>query len=204
MKERAKDLGLTIDVSQCRSWRDCFRVIKYRFFGRLKFSQKYYWEDLTVAFEFMLPKRKKEPFHKRIDWLIFSERMIIVVEFKRRKTQYDGFLRQNAGYCRRIRKMLGPESDITVKGVLCYTEMEPELILTTLKDPGQRLEVIRICSQDTLTDALLDLLGDCPSPPDDDILDQFFPPKKRSNPKLNGYEIQSEYLRALLEKYLHK
>lgn len=163
MKAQSREIfELPLGSKEYTSWRDTFRVMKYHFFEKIESRLQAYWGKLPILFEVLFPKRKKENFQKRADVLICASNMIVVVEFKRRKTPYDGFLNQTAGYCRRVRAWSDFCGERKVKGVLCYTEMESCLELISVKQMGKPDEPIRLCSQDRLKDALMDVLGNVP------------------------------------------
>lgn len=164
MKTQAREIfELPSGSSEYKSWRDSLRVMKYHVFEKIEPRLQTYWGKLPLLFEVLFPKRKKEHFQKRADVLICASNMIVVVEFKRRKHPYDGFLNQVVGYCRRVRAWTEFCGGRTVKGVLCYTEMESCLECISVKQLGKPKEMIRMCSQDRLKEALMGLLGNAPS-----------------------------------------
>ena len=87
-----------IDSSGLKSWRDEFKVLKYYVFGQFDKKSLEAWKKLKIAFECVLPNQR------RPDVLIFSERMIVVIEFKRRDTEFAGYLNQLRSYCRQLEK----------------------------------------------------------------------------------------------------
>ena len=87
--------------------------------------------------------------------LIFSERMIVVIEFKRRNTEFAGYLKQLRSYCRTLEQWEEVCRGRKVRGILCYTGLEPKHEVKSRR---------HICSGDKLKDVLLRLLGNSPRP----------------------------------------
>lgn len=136
-----------IDSSGLKSWRDEFKVLKYHTFGAFDRKTLASWKCLKIAFECVLPNQR------RPDVLIFSERMIVVIEFKRRDTEFAGYLNQLRSYCRQLEKWEDVVRGRKVRGILCYTGLKPKYVVKKRR---------HICSGDKLKDALLRLLGDSP------------------------------------------
>ena len=84
--------------------------------------------------------------------IIYSKRLVVVLEFKRMKDEFEGFLKQVRSYVKSLRSIEAEGMKRKVKGVIIYTEM------------GTAHEIGRIqkCSADKLHDALLHLLGGFP------------------------------------------
>ena len=138
-----------IDSSGLKSWRDTFKVLKYHTFGRFDEKTKASWKRLKIVFEGVLPNQR------RPDVLIFSERMIVVIEFKRRNTEFAGYLKQLRSYCRTLEQWEEVCRGRKVRGILCYTGLEPKHEVKHRR---------HICSGDKLKDVLLRLLGNSPKP----------------------------------------
>lgn len=139
-----EELQQPIESAGLKSWRDCFKVLKYHTFGQLDRKSFASWKQLRIAFECVLPNQR------RPDVLIFSKRMIVVIEFKRRDTEYAGFLNHLRSYCRTITQWEEVCQGRKVRGILCYTGLKTKHVVQRRR---------HICSGDTLKEALLTLLG---------------------------------------------
>ena len=84
--------------------------------------------------------------------IIYSKRLVVVLEFKRMKDEFEGFLKQVRSYVKGLRSIEAEGMKRKVKGIIIYTEME------TAHDIGR----IQKCSADKLYDALLHLFGGFP------------------------------------------
>ena len=135
----------TSGTSQFKSWRDCFKVLKSTF-GKFKKSELPQWRELQIEFERVLPNGR------RPDAIIYSKRLVVVLEFKRMKDEFEGFVKQVRSYVKSLRAIEAEGMKRKVKGIIIYTEME------TAHDIGR----IQKCSADKLYDALLHLLGGSP------------------------------------------
>lgn len=135
----------TSGTSQFKSWRDCFKVLKNTF-GKFKNSELSQWRGLQIEFERVLPNGR------RPDVVIYSKRLVAVLEFKRMDKEFDGFLKQVRSYVKSLRAIEAEGLNRKVKGVIIYTGME------SMHDIGR----IQKCSADKLHDALLHLFGGFP------------------------------------------
>ena len=135
----------TSGTSQFKSWRDCFKVLKDTF-GKFRSSELSQWRELQIEFERVLPNGR------RPDVVIYSKRLVVVLEFKRMSNEFGGFLKQVRSYVKSLRASEAEGMKRKVKGVIIYTEME------SAHDIGR----IQKCSTDKLHEALLHLLGGFP------------------------------------------
>ena len=87
-----------------------------------------------------------------LDMVIYSKRLLAVLEFKQMNNEFEGFLRQVRSYVKSLRTIEAEGLKRKVKGVIIYTEME------FMHDIGR----IQKCSADKLHEALLHLLGGFP------------------------------------------
>ncbi len=87
-----------------------------------------------------------------LDMVIYSKRLLAVLEFKQMNNEFEGFLRQVRSYVKSLRTIEAEGLKRKVKGVIIYTEME------SMHDIGR----IQKCSADKLHEALLHLLGGFP------------------------------------------
>ena len=87
-----------------------------------------------------------------LDMVIYSKRLLAVLEFKQMNNKFEGFLRQVRSYVKSLRTIEAEGLKRKVKGVIIYTEME------SMHDIGR----IQKCSADKLHEALLHLLGGFP------------------------------------------
>jgi len=104
------------------------------------------WRELQIEFERVLPNGR------RPDVVIYSERLVAVLEFKRMKDEFEGFLKQVRSYVKSLRAIEAEGMKRKVKGIIIYTGME------TAHDIGR----VQKCSADKLHEALLHLLGGFP------------------------------------------
>ena len=84
--------------------------------------------------------------------IIYSKRLVVVLEFKRMKDEFEGFLKQVRSYVKSLRAIEAENMKRKVKGVIIYTEMG------SAQDSGR----IQKCYAEKLYDALLHLLGGFP------------------------------------------
>ena len=104
------------------------------------------WRELQIEFERVLPNGR------RPDVVIYSERLVAVLEFKRMNNEFEGFLKQVRSYVKSLRTIEAEGLKRKVKGVIIYTEMG------SMHDIGR----IQKCSADKLHEALLHLFGGFP------------------------------------------
>lgn len=132
-------------TSQRKSWRDCFKVLKNTF-EKFKGPELAQWRELKIEFERILPNGR------RPDVIIYSKRLVVVLEFKRMSNEFEGFLKQVRSYVKSLRASEAEGMKRKVKGVIIYTEMES----------AHEIGRIQKCSADKLHEALLHLLGGFP------------------------------------------
>ena len=94
-----------LEQSQYKAWRDEFRHLRVQL-AKLKAE----YRKLHIAFEYVLPghpdkKTGVTEYEKRPDVIIFSERQVLILEFKQREPPpYEGFAKEARGYLRLLEK----------------------------------------------------------------------------------------------------
>ncbi len=114
----AKYIRKEMSYSEARSWWDCFKTLKWHVFNKFGERDLAKWKKLRISFEMVLPNQQ------RTDVLIFTERMIFVLEFKRKSKAYFGHLREVKAYCDKIEKWSEVCKGREVRGIVVYTRMK--------------------------------------------------------------------------------
>ena len=131
-----------LEQSQYKAWRDEFRHLHVQL---AKLRAEY--RKLHIAFEYVLPGHPDKntgvvEYEKRPDVIIFSERQVLILEFKQRDPPpYEGFAKETRGYLRLLEKWHPKVPRMTAKGAL---------ILTKAQDFGRRFPRIKAISPDRI------------------------------------------------------
>lgn len=131
-----------LEQSQYKAWRDEFRHLRVQL---AKLRSEY--RKLHIAFEYVLPGHPDKDtgvveYEKRPDVIIFSERQVLILEFKQREPPpYEGFAKETRGYLRLLEKWHPKVPRITAKGAL---------VLTKAQDFGKRFPRVKAISPDRI------------------------------------------------------
>jgi hypothetical protein len=131
-----------LEHSQYKAWRDEFRHLRVQL---AKLRAEY--RKLHIAFEYVLPEHPDKntgvvKYEKRPDVIIFSERQVLILEFKQREPPpYEGFAKETRGYLRLLEKWHPKVPRMTAKGAL---------VLTKAQDFGKRFARVKAISPDRI------------------------------------------------------
>lgn len=138
-----------LDEEQIRAWMDCYKVLQDTFASLPK-----QYEDLYAVFEYVLPnykpgsKRSVDDDGVRADVILVSKDRSVVLEFKQRDVDFEGFVLQTGKYKTRLERYHEQSKEMQVDAVL---------VLTKRKNYRQSHENVVTCSKDMLSMVLQDL-----------------------------------------------
>jgi len=141
-----------LDEEQTRAWTDCHKVLQATFEALPKI-----YEDLFVIFEYVLPnhkpgsKRSEEDDGVRADAILVSDKRAVVLEFKQRDVDFEGFVLQAGKYKTRLERYHQQSKDMDIDAVL---------VLTKKKQYLQKHDSVITCSKDMLPFTLQQIFND--------------------------------------------
>ncbi len=136
----------TLEEKQIRAWTDTYKVLQMAF----KDLPKCY-SNLYVIFEYVLPthkpssKRSRADNGIRADVIIVSKTATMVLEFKQRNDDFEGFVSQAQKYTTRLNRF-----HVQAMNMKNYTA----LVLTKANKYLKRHETVTSCSKDYLSDVI--------------------------------------------------
>ena len=145
-----------LEQSQYKAWRDEFRHLRVQL---AKLRAEY--RKLHIAFEYVLPGHPDKDtgiieYEKRPDVIIFSERQVLILEFKQREPPpYEGFAKETRGYLRLLEKWHPKVPRMTAKGAL---------VLTKAQDFGKRFPRVKAISPDRIPAIMRNVFCDSHTP----------------------------------------
>lgn len=131
---------------QVRAWRDCYKCLQNCFK-----TMPAIYNDLYVVFEYVLPthrpdsKRSKEDVGIRADVVIVSNTATLVLEFKQRDEDFEGFVLQAKKYKTRLEKYHSQ-----ARNMRNYSA----LVLSKAKKYIKKHDGVTSCSLDYLSDVI--------------------------------------------------
>ncbi len=135
-----------LEEEQVRAWTDTYKVLQTAF----KDLPKCY-NNLYVVFEYVLPthkpgsKRSEDDNGIRADVILVSKTATMVLEFKQRNNDFEGFVSQAQKYTTRLTRFHGQAMNMKN-----YTA----LVLTKASKYLKRHETVTSCSKDYLSDVI--------------------------------------------------
>lgn len=140
----AKVSPFTLQAEQIRAWTDCYKHLQNAF---KEIPQKFH--NLYVVFEYVLPthnpksKRSVGDVGIRADVVIVSSTATLVLEFKQRDTDFEGFVLQAKKYKTRLEKYHAQAQNMRNSAVLVLSKARKYL---------KKHEDVISCSSDYLSD----------------------------------------------------
>ncbi len=149
----------SLNHEQIHAWSDCYHTLKCAF---EKMPRQY--EKLYVIFEYVMPqhrpnsKRSRDDVGIRSDVILVSQTAVLVLEFKQRDEDFEGFVLQAKKYKTRLEKYHSQSKKMKNYSLLVLTKATRYL---------KKHDGVTTCSKDFLPD-LLQLLfeTDCEQHPD--------------------------------------
>ena len=141
-----------LDDAQIKAWDDCFDSLK----ENLKYLPSQY-DDIYAVFEYVMPKHnpdsakgQEEENGIRADCVLVSRKTTVVLEFKQRKDEFEGFIEQALKYKRRLDKFHLEAKTMKNKAILVLTRAN-----NYFKQYGDAI----VCSSDRLDEAITKSFG---------------------------------------------